>query len=75
LATTPTIGHSISVSDDGPGLPAGFDPSLSKGLGMKIIGSLVKQIDGKLNIESGNHGHGSRFTVTSCSPRLAVDKI
>jgi two-component system, sensor histidine kinase PdtaS len=72
LATTPTIGHSLS--DDGPGLPAGFDPSLSRGLGMKIIASLVKQIDGKLNVASGNQGHGSRFTVTFCSPRLAADE-
>jgi two-component system, sensor histidine kinase PdtaS len=63
LATT-TIGHSLSVSDDGPGLPAGFDPSLSKGLGMKIVTSLVKQINGKLRIGSGNQGHGARFMVT-----------
>jgi two-component system, sensor histidine kinase PdtaS len=53
LETTPTFGHSLSVLDDGPGLPAGFDPSASKGLGMKIIGSLLKQIDGELKITSG----------------------
>ncbi len=68
LATTPATGHSLSVSDDGPGLPADFDPSKSKGLGMKIIASLVKQIDGTLHIASGESGRGARFTVTFCSP-------
>jgi two-component sensor histidine kinase len=44
LETTLTVGHSLSVLDDGPGLPEGFDPTQSKGLGMKIIAKLVKQI-------------------------------
>jgi two-component sensor histidine kinase len=70
-ATPSTTGHSLSVSDDGPGLPAGFDPDASKGLGMKIIGSLVKQIGGKLQIASGENGQGATFTVTFRSPRLA----
>jgi two-component sensor histidine kinase len=52
-------------------LPAGFDPDASKGLGMKIIGSLVKQIGGKLQIASGENGQGATFTVTFRSPRLA----
>ena len=70
LETTPTIGHSLSVLDDGPGLPAGFDPAESQGLGMKIIGSLVKQIAGKLQIAPSENGRGARFTVTFCPPRL-----
>jgi two-component sensor histidine kinase len=73
LETTPVTGHSLSVSDDGPGLPSGFDPAKSKGLGMKIISSLVKQIDGKLHIAAGESGRGARFTVTFCSPRSAAD--
>jgi two-component sensor histidine kinase len=64
LETDPALGHSLSVSDDGPGLPGGFDPAATKGLGMKIIGSLVKQIDGKLQIARGENGHGARFTVS-----------
>jgi two-component sensor histidine kinase len=73
LETTPTIGHSLSVLDDGPGLPAGFDPAESRGLGMKIIGSLVKQIAGKLQIAPGENGRGARFTVTFCSPRFVTN--
>jgi two-component sensor histidine kinase len=69
LDTSPILGHSLSVSDDGPGLPAGFDAARSKGLGMKIISSLVKQIDGKLQITAGENGSGTRCTVTFCAPR------
>jgi two-component sensor histidine kinase len=32
------------VRDDGVGLPAGFDPSKSRGLGMRIIAALSKQL-------------------------------
>ena len=63
LETSPIIGHSLSVSDDGPGLPEGFDPARSKGLGMKIIAALVKQIGGVLHIAPGDEGHGTRFTI------------
>lgn len=50
-------GYSLSVLDDGPGLPAGFDPSKCKGLGMRIVLALVKQIGGNLHIPSGESGH------------------
>ena len=70
--TTSQSGHSLSVSDEGPGLPAGFDPTKSKGLGMKIVLALVKQIGGELNIAAGENGRGSRFTITFCRPS---DKI
>jgi two-component sensor histidine kinase len=81
-ATAPGI-HSLSVVDEGPGLPAGFDPAdgkglgnglgnglgkgLGKGLGMKIIRLLVKQIGGELRIAPGDNSVGARFTITFCS--------
>ncbi len=49
----PTADRSLSVIDDGPGLPAGFAPLDSKGLGMKIVQSLVKQIGGELQYPAG----------------------
>jgi chemotaxis protein methyltransferase CheR len=58
--------HQLSVLDDGPGLPDGFTPSGHKGLGMKIIQSLVKQIGGELQIGGGgggDGGRGARFTI------------
>jgi two-component system, sensor histidine kinase PdtaS len=73
LETTPTIGHSLSVSDDGPGLPKGFDPARSQGLGMKIIATLVKQIGGALLIAPGEEGYGTRFTV-KFTPAFAVGR-
>ena len=57
------VGCALSVSDDGPGLPQGFDPAATKGLGMKIIIALVKQIGGELDIGKGDGGQGTRFTV------------
>ena len=56
-------GHSLSVFDDGPGLPEGFTPSDQKGLGMKIIQSLVKQIGGELQFGRGDHDRGARVTI------------
>ena len=61
-ATSPTD-RSLSVMDDGPGLPAGFKPADSKGLGMKIVLSLVQQIGGELHIMPGDNGRGTCFMV------------
>jgi two-component sensor histidine kinase len=56
-------GYSLAVADDGPGLPEGFDPAATRGLGMKIISSLVRQIGGSLTIGKGDNGTGAQFTV------------
>ena len=37
LQRNPECGYALSVSNDGPALPEGFDPDASKGLGMRII--------------------------------------
>ena len=56
-------GYTLSVSDCGAGLPPGFDPAKSKGLGMRIIKSLVQQIGGELRFSAGDNNRGTRFTV------------
>jgi two-component sensor histidine kinase len=61
--TSPTE-RSLTVEDDGPGLPTGFKPADSKGLGMKIVLSLVQQIGGVLDILPGENGRGTRFKVS-----------
>jgi len=61
-ATSPTE-RSLSVIDDGPGLPEGFKPAESKGLGMKIVQSLLQEIGGDLRILQGDNGCGARFTI------------
>lgn len=60
---TSAAAHLLSVTDDGPGLPAGFDPAAGKGLGMKIVRSLVKQIGGTMQFAPGEGGRGTCFTV------------
>jgi two-component sensor histidine kinase len=66
--------HLLSVLDGGPGLPAGFDPDASKGLGMRIVRALVKQLGGELRISIGDDGRGARFSVAfqSAAPRTSA---
>jgi two-component sensor histidine kinase len=71
LAGNRRTGYALSVSDAGPGVPEGFDPAKSKGLGMKIVLSFVKLIDGQLLIDRGEKGQGARFTVRFSAPRGA----
>ena len=54
--------YAWSVSNEGRGLPAGFDPASSQKLGMRIIMSLTKQIGGNLHI-GADKNQGARFTV------------
>ena len=54
----------LSISDDGPGLPADFDPMKQKGLGMKLIQSLTKQIGGTLQFTAANGERGTRLAVS-----------
>jgi two-component system, sensor histidine kinase PdtaS len=63
LEPDPEYGHALSVSNDGPALPEAFDPGASKGLGMRIIQSFVRQIGGALRCGRGDDGQGARFTV------------
>jgi len=63
LQPDPVYGYALSVSNNGPALPEGFDPAAGKGLGMKIIQSFTRQIGGELRIARGDDGEGARFTV------------
>lgn len=56
-------GYSVSVSNTGPSLSEGFDPTACKGLGMRIIKSFVEQIGGELRFGRGDNGQGARFEV------------
>ena len=63
LEPNPEKGYALSVSNDGPSLPEGFDPAARKGLGMRIVRALVEQIGGELRIGSADRNQGARFTV------------
>jgi two-component sensor histidine kinase len=66
-------GYLLTVQDDGPGLPGGFDPGKNSGRGMKIILALVRQIGGKLECSSGAGGRNARFAVTFAPPPPLMD--
>jgi two-component sensor histidine kinase len=53
---------SISVSDEGVGLPPDFDLKKPRGLGMRIITAFVKQLNGTLEIR--NRNPGTEFLIT-----------
>ena len=42
----------LTISDDGVGLPDGFDPRNSQGLGFRVIRSLAGEIGARLDIDS-----------------------
>ena len=45
-------GHiSISVRDEGAGLPADFNPSKARGLGMRLINAFIKQLNATLTFK------------------------
>ncbi|CAO4176934.1 histidine kinase [Methylorubrum populi] len=51
-------GLTVSVCDDGIGLPPGFDPLKARtSLGMRVVGNLARQLDGALSLKSGKGAH------------------
>ena len=55
----------LGVGDEGVGLPAGFDPDITgRGLGMKVVNSLARQLGGRLTATPRSDGSGSCFRVT-----------
>jgi two-component sensor histidine kinase len=52
----------LTVEDNGPGLPAGFDLESPATLGLTLITSLARQLAGDVVAE--NHGNGARFTLS-----------
>lgn len=60
--------HALLVCNDGSVLPDGFDPAASRGLGMRLVSSLVAQIGGALRIDRGADGTGMRFSVLFSDP-------
>lgn len=51
----------LVISDDGVGLPEGFDFRNTESLGLQLVTSLVEQINGEIFCENKN---GTKFTVT-----------
>jgi two-component sensor histidine kinase len=56
----------LTVTDNGVGLPAGFDVQHCESLGLKLVGVLVKQLRGVLHRKPGA---GAGFTITFEAPQ------
>lgn len=52
----------IAVSDDGVGLPEGFNPAVDGGLGLRVIRGLAHQLGASWSLTS--HDLGSRFELS-----------
>ncbi|HYH18157.1 MAG TPA: PAS domain S-box protein [Azospirillum sp.] len=53
----------FSVTDDGPGLPADFDPERAKSLGLRIVTTLTRQVGGTLHMDPTPRGARFRIAV------------
>jgi len=62
LAACAEGGYALSIANDGPPVPVGFDLA-SKGLGMRIVKSFVEKIHGALRVDLGDNAHGPLFEV------------
>lgn len=62
-------GYALSVSDEGKGVPEGFDPAEAKGLGMKVVAAQVQQLDGRLVVGQAEGSGGAKFTVLFGGPQ------
>jgi len=58
----------LTISDDGVGLPEGFDPEQSGGMGFKVMRSLAGEIGGELQIQSTHLGLSFRLSL----PEMAM---
>ncbi|MBS0223422.1 MAG: GAF domain-containing protein [Proteobacteria bacterium] len=56
----------ISVSDEGDGLPQGVNLDKPKGLGMRIVTAFVQQLNGTLKVRDRNPG--TEFAITLPQP-------
>lgn len=53
----------LRISDNGPGLPAGFDPMAAKSLGLRITKLLVEELEGELRLERPGDASGLTAVV------------
>jgi two-component sensor histidine kinase len=63
--------YTLSVSDNGPGLPDGFDLTASSGLGMKIVLAQLQHFKGRFTTSPADGGSGASMTVSF--PPAALD--
>jgi two-component sensor histidine kinase len=68
-------GFSISVRDEGVGLPPDFDPAQANGLGMRLIAAFIQQLDGAFEIRRGNPGTEFVVSVPTDHPTTNTSSV
>jgi two-component sensor histidine kinase len=56
-------GYVLTVTDDGTGLPADFDPASTPGFGMKVLSALARQLGGELRFGGASSVSGANFSI------------
>jgi two-component sensor histidine kinase len=59
----------VTVSDDGPGFPVGFNPDATGGLGMKVVRMVARQLGGTLSFERCDRLGGAAVAIHFPQPR------
>jgi two-component sensor histidine kinase len=54
LAQHDAVQYTLTVSDNGRGMPENFDPLKSKSFGLKLVTSLSRKLEGNINFENKN---------------------
>jgi two-component sensor histidine kinase len=62
--TSTPAGLEVRISDDGVGLPAGFDLDESSSLGLSIVRTLIGELGGKLRMTCRDDGTGTVVELT-----------
>ena len=52
--------HTLTIRDNGPGLPEGFSPESQSSMGSQIITLLINQLEGRLDFSGEG---GTTFTI------------
>jgi two-component sensor histidine kinase len=60
----------VSITDNGRGMPEGFDWHTSRSLGLSIVSTLVAELEGRFELGPNPDGPGTRALVEI--PRLGV---
>jgi PAS domain S-box-containing protein len=58
----------VSVEDDGVGLPEGFEPATSRGIGMRVVATLVRQLRARLEVRRASPNGGAAFDIVMPRP-------
>ncbi|TMM46204.1 sensor histidine kinase [Qipengyuania marisflavi] len=63
-------GCRIEVTDDGAGLPEGFDLAAADSLGLKIASNLARSLGGQFTLAPRNRGHGTLAALDISARRV-----